>query len=52
VDELFDDDAPIDDPHGDGEPVAKSQIKPVVDSTCHLDEIQFVEEKDEFFFFF
>ena len=47
TDELFVDDAPVDDPRGDGETATESQIKPVVDSTYHLNEVQFVEEKDE-----
>ena len=47
TDELFVDDAPVDDPRGDGETATESQIKPVMDSTYHLDEVQFVEEKDE-----
>ena len=58
TDELFADDAPVDDPRGDGDTVVQSQVKTVVDSTRHPD-IQFVEEKDEntpiqrqFFFFF
>ena len=38
TDELFADDAPVDDPHGDGEIAVESQIKPIVDNAPHFDE--------------
>ena len=38
TDELFANDAPANDPHGDGETNVESYVNPVVDSTCHLDE--------------
>ena len=47
TDDLFADDAPVDNPRGDGETAAESQIKPVVDNTRHPNDIQFVEEKNE-----
>ena len=46
TDELFADDALVDNPHGDGETAPiESQIKPVDDSTRQPDEV--VEERDE-----
>ena len=46
TDELFADDALVDNPHGDGETASiESQIKPINDSTRQPDEV--VEEKDE-----
>lgn len=47
MDELFADDAPVDDPRADEEIAVENQIKPIVDSTHHPDDFQFVEEKDE-----
>ena len=38
TDELFANDAPANDPHGDGETNVESYVNRVVDSTCHLDE--------------
>ena len=47
TDELFADDALVDDPYGGGETAPiESQIKPVVDSTHHPSEVEVVEEKD------
>ena len=47
MDELFADDALVDDPYGGGETAPiESQIKPVVDSTHHPSEVEVVEEKD------
>ena len=45
--ELFANDAPIDGPYGDGRTAAKSQVKPVVDSIGHSDDVQVEEEKEE-----
>ena len=48
TDELFIDDAFVDDPRGDEETtLVESQIKPVEDSTHQLDEVQVVEERDD-----
>ena len=38
MDELFTNNAPIDNPYGDGETTVESQIKLVVDSAHHSDE--------------
>ena len=48
MDELFADDALVDDPHGDREnaPV-ESQIQLIMDDTRHINEVEVVEEKDE-----
>ena len=60
TDELFANDALVDNLPGDGETAPiESQIKPVDDNTCQPDEVQ-VKERDEdapvpavvFFFFF
>ena len=48
MDELFNDDALIDDPRGDGEcTLVESQIKLVEDSTHQPDEVLVVVEKNE-----
>ena len=48
TDELFADNALIDDTRGDRETaLVKSQIKPVEGSTSHPDEVQVIEGKDE-----
>ena len=47
TDELFADDAPVDDPRADEEIAVENQIKPIMDSTHHPDDVQFVKEKDE-----
>ena len=48
TDELFANDALVDNLPGDGETTPiESQIKPVDDNTCQPDEVQVVEERDE-----